>query len=502
MPDQPNQPGQKLSEISHLFLSGIRQKQAGGATPRAARTPPQPGRQSDSVDLTPEEFAEVFGDQAKTVQEENDDPDPAIGPVRAVLASHLGPQQLARVQEYAAHICPPGQRIGLIAVDTSEFRLSIFEHNPHPNQNPAIAQQSDSDMLDARKMTQALDELAWDVDQWLLLLPTTRAPEARALLRDVVNWTLLATCDHDGVVACYRTLKGLSDLHRPRLSLATLDPASDGEAVSAYQRLASVCRQFLDWSLIDESPVAPSSGVTEHVILWSCATRDKAQLANPPQWQVVTDFLARASKTQIANEPAAPISTAAPKTSEPVRISQNSSDAKISAEPVAMPAQPTATIADTPEVIELPDGPISAAAIVSAVLRGGHELVECPVKPPMCPEASLAVSRDRRLVLLAVARQGLNDLRQIGRAYQWLIENRPLIGMAVPQMSIDAHQLPCLHLLVDHADMSAEVLQPILQSTSVTVHAYRKLRWGGKIPKDLHLELSPGIGDACRKTLW
>ncbi len=47
-------------------------------------------------------------------------------------------------------------------------------------------------------------------------------------------------------------------------------------------------------------------------------------------------------------------------------------------------------------------------------------------------------------------------------------------------MTIDAHQLPRLHLLVDHADMSAEVLQPMLQSASVTVHAYRKLRWGSK----------------------
>ena len=41
-----------------------------------------------------------------------------------------------------------------------------------------------------------------------------RAPEARSLLRDVSHWTLLTTCDHDGVVSCYRTLKGLSDLHR------------------------------------------------------------------------------------------------------------------------------------------------------------------------------------------------------------------------------------------------------------------------------------------------
>ena len=57
---------------------------------------------------------------------------------------------------------------------------------------------------------------------------------------------------------------------------------------------------------------------------------------------------------------------------------------------------------------------------------------------------------------------------------------RSLIAMAVPQMSIDAHQHPTLYLLVDHSDMSAQILQPILQSANVKVHAYRKLRWGGK----------------------
>jgi hypothetical protein len=138
------------------------------------------------------------------------------------------------------------------------------------------------------------------------------------------------------------------------------------------------------------------------------------------------------------------------------------------------------TASDIPEILDLPDAKDTCSAILSAVLRGGHDLVECPVKAPMYAEASLAVSREHRLVLLAVPRTGLNDLQQIGRAYQWLIENRSLIAMAVPQMSIDAHQLPTLHLLVDHSDLSAQILQPILQSASVKVHAYRKLRWGGK----------------------
>ena len=37
--------------------------------------------------------------------------------------------------------------------------------------------------------------------------------------------------------------------------------------------------------------------------------------------------------------------------------------------------------------------------------------------------AKLAVTRDRRIVLLAATRQGLTELRSIGRAYNWLVEN-------------------------------------------------------------------------------
>jgi hypothetical protein len=500
MSDQhtPQHPPRSISEISHLFLSSVRESHSRGM-PTPVRVPPsqqpqqpQPEAQQPqhpplqrtdmTIDLTPEEFAHVFGDEkditaAQTAAQPSADQSAALGkPLRAVLASHLGAQQLARVHEYAAHLCQPGQRIGLIAVDASEFRLSIFEHQPHPHPHAGNHESLENDVFDPRKMSEALDELAWDVDEWLLFLPSPRAPEARAMLRDVARWTLLTTCDHDGVVSCYRTLKGLSDLHRPQLSLATIEPHDDADGLNAYQRLASVCRQFLDWSLTNEAPVAPSQDVTEHIVLWCCATRDKAQLATAPQWQVVADFLARNKVAQ----PAAPAITAerhaaptAPRIAKP-----QAEPAPVV--PISAASSASAPVMDTSEVIDLPDASENPAAIVGAVLRGGHELVECPVKPPMCPDASLAVSRDRHLVLVAVARQGLSDLRDIGRAYQWLIENRALIVMAVPQMSIDAHQFPRLHLLVDHADMSAQVLQPIMQSSSVTVHAYRKLRWAGK----------------------
>ncbi|HSI32720.1 MAG TPA: hypothetical protein VK986_03940, partial [Tepidisphaeraceae bacterium] len=60
-------------------------------------------------------------------------------------------------------------------------------------------------------------------------------------------------------------------------------------------------------------------------------------------------------------------------------------------------------------------------------------------------------------------------------------ENRGLIAMAMPQLAIDAHRHPRLRLLVDHADASAEALAPMLESGMVSVQAYRKLRWGGRV---------------------
>jgi hypothetical protein len=153
-------------------------------------------------------------------------------------------------------------------------------------------------------------------------------------------------------------------------------------------------------------------------------------------------------------------------------------------QPVILPTQPNTDTAGDDDIIDLPHTDSSESAILSAVIRHkSGALAECPaaVRPPMCPQAVLAVTRDRRLILLCVARQGLADLRTIGQAYRWLIENRALIAMALPQFSIDAPAMPRLRLLVDHADATAEVLQPMLQIGNVVVQTYRKLKWGQKV---------------------
>jgi hypothetical protein len=281
--------------------------------------------------------------------------------------------------------------------------------------------------------------------------------------------------------------------------------------------------------------------VIEHPVLHRRPLRDKAQLAIPPQWQVVGAYVARAkSKMQAraqemdmngvaetddetlthetlshdtfsqreleVSEPMAaaksrrmaPMSeragserAAAVEVSGPIPFpgSQHSMHPSMNAsvQPANQAGAPAMRFADQreeeamSEVIELPDAECTGGSILAAIIRSeASELIECPVKPPMCPEAKLAVTRDRRIVLLAATRQGLSELRSIGRAYNWLVENYALIAMALPQMSIDATMAPRLRLMVDHADLSAEILQPMLQSNRVTVQAYRRLRWGGK----------------------
>jgi hypothetical protein len=74
----------------------------------------------------------------------------------------------------------------------------------------------------------------------------------------------------------------------------------------------------------------------------------------------------------------------------------------------------------------------------------------------------------------------LNELRAICKAYRWVIENRPLLSMAMPQLSIDTHALPSLRLVIDRADSQADLLLPMTENKNVTVQTYRKLRWAGK----------------------
>jgi hypothetical protein len=241
--------------------------------------------------------------------------------------------------------------------------------------------------------------------------------------------------------------------------------------------------------------------------LCSRPIRDKAQLAAAPQWAIVAEFLGDAQTTsdEESNEPqnyskepemnqAVEGSTKSHSQWPADSVTTNEREgAELSGTfPAPQPAAPAPVAAPSPmRLVGAPsaDAPIEvldltgddSGSILDAVLHQNGGLVECPVRPPMCPEARLAVARDRSLVLLAVARQGLTELRAIGQAFKWIAENRTLLGMALPQFAIDPNSQPRIRLLVDQADIRADVLQPMLQSDHITVQAYRRLRWGSKM---------------------
>jgi hypothetical protein len=512
MDQTPKQP-RSISEISHLFLSSVREKQTGGAV-RPVRTPPKslaspetPAPQAaPSIDLTPEEYAQVFaGSDAERSDAETSDV--RIPPVTAIIAQHLNGRAVERVKDYARHLAANGERVGLLEVDGGEVRLMCFERSIEPNSgdpNPAEANEE----FDGRLISESMAEMSWDLDRWLLVLPNLRSNESRQLLKLVDHWALLSTCDHDGVVSCYRTLKGLANLHTPRMTLALMETTSETQAAKVHRKLCGVCLQFLGIELQAEPVVKPTRAVAEHVVAHCRLARDPAQLAISAQWLVVADFLSKA-KAQAADEksdvahsksqttsmdetpmtqttpeieaeatPVAPTPVAAPAVAPQFTVrNPQVLPAPAVVAPVAMPVGGDAM----GEVIDLPEGAGDEEAVLSAILAGARgELIECPVRAPMCPSARLAVTRERGLVILAVARKGLTELRSIAQAYRWLVENRALIGMAVPQLSIDGLRHPRLRLLVDHADVTAEALAPMLESATVSVQAYRKLRWGSK----------------------
>jgi hypothetical protein len=488
-----------LSEIGHLFLSSVRDRQMQGA-PMPRRQPPS--RPTLSVPAAPqldmsialeseiEQGARIAADGTAS----------GFPPVAAILGAHLDGDLPRRAAEYASQLALGGQRVGLITVDATELKITCFDQ---ADDEAVDCHATPIDGLNPKATADALEELSCDLDRWLIVLPQSKTPEARELLGRIDHWVLISTSDHDGIVGCYRTLKGACDDHHHRISLALLGARSSGEGDTVYRKLAGVCQQFLSLPLERETFTDGHGHIQPRVALWC-----KVQSNTASAWQAIQRLIdqSQAAIVQAAAsmeaagsssaKAAAPLqlhqtTEAAPMSSGklPPPVTMETTAAKISS-PATFPAmQPVMRMVDdarepqneVSQVLELPDGEATVEAILSAIMHSERfPLIECPVSPPMCPSAKLVVTRDRQLVLMAALRQGLGDLRLVGRAFNWLNENYQLICMAMPQMAINPAAAPCLRLMIDHADVSAELLQPMMQTSTVTVQVYRRLKWGAK----------------------
>ncbi|HEX8322373.1 MAG TPA: hypothetical protein VF595_00545 [Tepidisphaeraceae bacterium] len=446
----------RLSEISHLFLSDVRKKQT-GSDARPQRQPPGhtagAAERDNSVDLTPEEFASVMRPLST---------EPVFKPVRAVIAHHLGQQMQARVVDLAVAL-GGGEPVGVIYADDANVRVCRVDAA-----GEGETTEIEPEAFDAQRLREVLVELDQDVCQWLLVLPDHRAAETKALLNKVAAWTLLSGTDHDGVVSAYRTLKGVCGDSRPRLSVSVLGDASAEEVEKTCQKLAGVCQQFLKVDLATGPTARPRPDAAE-----SCLHEAFSECASNSHWPVLAALADGAAAETV---PTAAIAESVVR-STPMAAAADSMPFMRMTPPPAR----SAAVADGAEtIIDLPDADASPTGILRAVVLGGSEWAESPVRPPMMPEAVVAVARDRRLTLLAVARPGLSDLRAIAAAFRWMDENRTLIAMALPQFNVDSHAAPRLHVLIDHVDAAADALHPLLAAGSVSVAAYRRVHWAGK----------------------
>jgi hypothetical protein len=488
-----------LSEISHLFLSELRARQPEVARP--TRIAPKKQSPVDaSVDLTPEEFeaslqaGPEMAEQENALQaaEEKFGVDKLAGErpisVSVVLSAHLPDHGSQSVRQYARHVAGELGRVGLIEIDSGEFSIGCYELNGGPPASPIMR-----DTLDIRQMSETLNELSMDVDRWLISLPNAKTAESREVLKAAAHWVILTTADHEGVVATYRTLKGLAELGRRRISLVVLDARDDAHADAVFRKLDAVSRQFLHSGLEAGSPLRAMQNVTEHQVLACQRDPEQASSNCAGHWRVIGQFVAKSVAPPIGASASPAIAMPSPTISKPsgeipgpTRSAaafklQNSTSQNMKLNIAETPRMPSmnATIS---EVIDLPEDGGERSILEAVVRQGGAEgrWVTCPINPPMCPEAVLAVGRDQRLMMLAVAGRGLGQMLSIGQALRWMGENMELIKMALPQLSIDASGTPCVKLLVDHNDLSAEILQPMLQSETITVQAYRRVKWGQK----------------------
>ncbi len=315
-----------LNDISHLFLSNVR-RQAGGDAPPPRRQPP---KNDVSLDLTPDEFARMLAPSSLNAAEAAG---PVIPPITLLLAGHLNGSQSKRLHDYARwRSSVESKRVGLIELDGSELRITCFE------QSPAGPDDHDSPLecSDERSCLAALRELSWDMGQWLVVITPARGPEYQRLTALVRQWKLLCTCDHDGIVSGYRTLKGMTQAGRHRLSLALLDAENPVQAGRVHRKLAGVCAQFLDCALEADEPVAPAQAKALRVMRCRPASGEPNGACN-----ALRQLLEQAAAAQDAALPTPPADDAAAATLDPAEEKHlQSAERLIAPPPAARPPAP------------------------------------------------------------------------------------------------------------------------------------------------------------------
>ena len=227
----------RLSEISHLFLTDLRNASGHGREPPKRIPPGARNAEKPTIQPTPQPAANDLG--------ADDTANFSVPPISAVIGARLGGTLLERASQYASGLADE-LPVGLLVVEEGCLRLiSVAQGN-------GDAEPASAEVLDDISLRAALMEMSCDIARWLVVLPDPRLPQARWLLGGIREWVLLVPAEHEGVVSAYRVLKGLCDLElptgtdAPRVTLAFVDAANAKATRRHARRLVGVCKQFLD----------------------------------------------------------------------------------------------------------------------------------------------------------------------------------------------------------------------------------------------------------------
>ena len=286
-----------LSEISHLFLTELRQRQTNGAA-RPARKPP--GEAMPRAEALPpvaggdEKPAEIAvgsgaGEETETIS-------PARRSISLVIAHHLGAAAARGALDYARHVAATSGPVALIELAEEGLRISSLEASAPEGDLPgAVA----AEAVNFKVISHALEELSWDIGNWLIFLPAPRSQGAQEIISRIGRWTLLVGAADETVVGGYRALKGLlSESVRPTVSLAVAGAEDQTQADLIHRKLDRAARQFLNVELLNEGRVASAPDARAHVALCCRCTAGVTQ----EHWNAVAAWAVKAFGAEAVDE--------------------------------------------------------------------------------------------------------------------------------------------------------------------------------------------------------
>ncbi len=490
----PSQSG--ISEISHLFLSAVRQMHTGpGGPPK--RTPPSAAPVEKASGVLFQTTRDVTADLLAAA------PSASVGPSTAWLLCGEGGvggdwKPAAAAWLASQVVAGTAERGALIVIEPRQVHVQLTAAAGEELLAP--------ETLPMSGWSAALAELREDVRYWCIVDLRTAATVASAKPWTACHQWIVWTAPGDaGVVSAYRTLKAsAAGIEVPEILIAR-DKAN---AEAGVERLREVTERFLsrrvEWLDIDPLPpfhdVEPlpqltailTSGPVSPADIDSIA-RQVAEMAIPPAGGAVSPIVPRMPPPSVVVAPTAPaappvISVAIPAgplphhVARPVSTSESTGkvDDDVAVQPPASDSSQSENVLSVVECGPDKSGRHVVVALAGqSTFNGSGALRLLDVAVPGMTEARLAVGQAGRVAVVVVATDFATTLAQAGGAMQWLSRSITLLARAFPGLSIDGRQSPEL-VLLDEGGKLAGIAGMGLLAGNVRIQRFSRIKWGDR----------------------